>query len=94
MTEKGSYDKCSDDERDVITIGESGEGDSKLLWYGNYTIHQISTGEFDSKMVDDFDVDIEKDTSKLSYYLFTKLDQMNKTYLRIVKKDKNTEKIF
>ena len=92
LTEKGSYDKCSDDERDVITIGESGEGDSKLLWYGNYTIHQISTGEFDSEMVDDFDVDIEEDTSKLSYYLFTKLDQMNKTYLRIVKKDKNTEK--
>lgn len=25
LTEKGSYDKCSDDERDVITIGESGE---------------------------------------------------------------------
>ncbi len=87
----GSYDKADDYSRDTITTNEEGYGCTKNLYYGEYTVHQVSTGGEDTEKVADFDVIIET-PNRSEPYLYNLNNPVFKAYLRVVKKDGNTEK--
>ena len=89
LQSKGSYENCDDYERDMITTGEDGIAISKDLYYGTYIVEQISTGGEDTEMMAPFPVVIDKSGIVLDY---TISDPIFKAFLRIVKKDGNTEK--
>lgn len=89
---KNTYETCDDYERDTLVIGEDGSATSHDLYYGEYTIHQVSTGGQDTEMVADLPekvsinekTDGETQTFSMDNHLF-------KAYLKIIKKDGNTE---
>jgi LPXTG-motif cell wall-anchored protein len=87
----GSYDKADDYSRDTITTNEEGYACTKNLYYGEYTVHQVSTGGKDTEKVADFDVIIEA-PNRSEPYLYNLNNPVFKAYLRVVKKDGNTEK--
>lgn len=89
LTSKGSYDKCDDYERDTIKTDAKGYAITKDLYYGRYTVHQVDSGNVDAYLVDDFNVDVTENGKTYDYAL---KNQLFKAYLRIVKKDGNTEK--
>lgn len=94
LKEKGSYSACSDYDRDTVTTDENGSAESKELYKGVYTVHQVSTGDADTEKVADFDIEVGKNGEsdnhkKLTYYLN---NNIFKAYLRIVKKDGHTKK--
>lgn len=89
LTEKGSYDACDEYERAVIKTGDKGYGISGDLYYGNYTVHQVDTGGVDAMRVDDFPVQI-RENGQIYEYAMDNI--IFKAYLRILKKDGNTEK--
>lgn len=89
LTSKGSYGKCSDYERDTIKTDEKGYAATKDLYYGRYTVHQVDSGNVDAYLVEDFTVDVTEDGKTYDYAL---KNQEFKAYLRILKKDGNTEK--
>lgn len=53
LTRKGSYDACDEYERALIQTNENGYGVSGDLYYGEYTIHQVNSGEVDAVLVED-----------------------------------------
>ena len=59
------------------------------LYYGTYVVHQVDSGDVDAIHVDDFDVEITENGKVYTYLLNNKLF---KAYLKILKKDKQTEK--
>jgi len=75
--------------RDTIKTDENGYGVTKDLYYGEYTVHQVDSGDVDAVMVKDFDVTIDKNGKTYTYALNNNLF---KAYLRILKKDGTTEK--
>ena len=89
LTRKGSYDACDEYERAVIKTGEKGYGISGDLYYGDYTVHQVDTGGVDAMRVDDFPVKVEENGQIYEYAMD---NLIFKAYLRILKKDGNTEK--
>ena len=89
LTRKGSYDACDDYERAVIKTDKNGYGITGDLYYGDYTVHQIDTGDVDAIPVDDFPVSVAENGKTYTYPLD---DIIFKAYLRILKKDGNTEK--
>ena len=89
LTRKGSYDACDDYERAIIQTDENGYGITHDLYYGEYTVHQIDTGDVDAIPVDDFHVSVTENGKTYTYPLD---DIIFKAYLRILKKDGNTEK--
>ena len=89
LTRKGSYDACDEYERAVIKTGEKGYGISGNLYYGDYTVHQVDTGGVDAMRVDDFPVTIRENGQVYEYAMD---NLIFKAYLRILKKDGNTEK--
>ena len=89
LTRKGSYDACDEYERAVIKTGEKGYGISGNLYYGDYTVHQVDTGGVDAMLVEDFPVEIRKNGQIYEYAMD---NLIFKAYLRILKKDGNTEK--
>ncbi len=94
LKEKGSYSACSDYDRDTVTTDENGSAESKELYKGVYTVHQVSTGDADTEKVADFDIEVGKNGEtdnhkKLTYYLN---NNIFKAYLWIVKKDGHTKK--
>lgn len=89
LTRKGSFDACDEYERAVIKTGEKGYGISGDLYYGDYTVHQVDTGGVDVMRVDDFSVKVEKNGQVYEYAMD---NIIFKAYLRILKKDGNTEK--
>lgn len=89
LTRKGSYEACDEYERAVIKTGEKGYGISSDLYYGDYTVHQVDTGGVDAMRVDDFPVEI-RENGQIYEYAMDNI--IFKAYLRILKKDGNTEK--
>ena len=89
LTRKGSYDACDEYERAIIKTGDKGYGVSGDLYYGDYTVHQVDTGGMDVMRVDDFPVAIRKNEQIYEYAMD---NIIFKAYLRILKKDGNTEK--
>ncbi len=89
LTRKGSYDACDEYERSIIKTGEKGYGISGDLYFGDYTVHQVDTGGVDAMRVEDFPVKVEKDGQVYEYAMD---NLIFKAYLRILKKDGNTEK--
>lgn len=90
LTRKGSYNACDEYERALIQTNENGYGVSGDLYYGEYTIHQVNSGEVDAVLVEDItDVRITEDGD---LKLYPMNNNLFKAYLRIVKRDGNTEK--
>ena len=89
LTRKGSYDACDEYERAVIKTGEKGYGISGDLYFGDYTVHQVDTGGVDAMRVEDFPVKIRENGQVYEYAMD---NLIFKAYLRILKKDGNTEK--
>ena len=89
MLKDKTYDECDDYERDTIKTDENGYGITKDLYYGEYTVHQVDSGDVDAVMVKDFDVTIDENGKTYHYAMNNNLF---KAYLRILKKDGNTEK--
>lgn len=89
LTRKGSYDACDEYERAIIKTGDKGYGVSGDLYYGDYTVHQVDTGGMDVMRVDDFPVAIRKNEQIYEYAMD---NIIFRAYLRILKKDGNTEK--
>lgn len=89
LTSKGSYDKCDDYERATIKTDANGYGATKDMYFGKYTVHQVDSGDVDAIHVKDFNVDVTEAGKTYTYPLNNKLF---KAFLRIIKKDGNTEK--
>lgn len=89
LTKKHSYDACDEYERAIIKTDEKGYGISGNLYYGDYTVHQVDTGGVDAMRVDDFSVEIQENGQVYEYAMD---NLIFKAYLRILKKDGNTEK--
>ncbi|MBO5485028.1 MAG: hypothetical protein J5979_07450 [Lachnospiraceae bacterium] len=89
LKEKGSYEDCDEYERDTITIGIDGKATTKRLYYGEYVIHQISTGGADTEMIADTVKVIDgRQEEPVQVYI----DYPFQSYLRIIKKSGSTEK--
>ncbi len=89
LTDKKRYDACDDYERAIIKTDEKGYGISKDLYYGDYTVHQMDSGDVDAILVEDFYVKINENGKIYSYPMN---NELFKAYLKILKKDGNTEK--
>lgn len=89
LTKKGSYDACDDYERATITTDENGYAITPNLYYGEYTVHQVDSGDVDAALVDDFPLEV---TENGKTYTYPMDNLIFKAYLRILKKDGNTEK--
>lgn len=89
LTSKGSYDACDDYERATIKTDANGYAITGDLYFGKYTVHQVNSGDVDATRVDDFQVDVTEDGKIYTYPL---ANTIFKAYLRILKKDGNTEK--
>lgn len=89
LTAKKSFDNCSDYERAIIKTDEKGYAITGDLYYGDYTVHQVDSGGVDVTLVDDFPVQV---TENGKVYTFPMDNTIFKAYLRILKKDGNTEK--
>ena len=89
MLKDKEYEECDDYERDTIKTDENGYGITKDLYYGEYQVRQVDSGDVDAVMVKDFDVTIDENGKTYSYAMNNNLF---KAYLRILKKDGSTEK--
>lgn len=89
LTDKKRYDACDDYERAIIKTDKNGYGISKDLYYGDYTVHQVDSGDVDAIFVEDFYVKVNENGKTYSYPMN---NELFKAYLRILKKDDNTEK--
>lgn len=90
LKRKGSYNACDDYERAIIHTDENGYGVSGDLYYGLYQIHQVDSGETDAVLIEDIkDVEV---TENGKTYLYPMNNNLFKAYLKILKKDGNTEK--
>lgn len=89
LKSKGSFDGCDEYERDTIKTDADGYGITKDLYLGKYTVHQVDSGDVDAIHIKDFDVDVTEAGKTYSYSLNNNLF---KAFLRIIKKDGNTEK--
>lgn len=90
LSSAGSYEKAKATERDTITIGENGYGETKLLPYGMYTVHQIDGWE-GKEMIPDFQVFIAEDGKT---YSFIVNNHVFEALIQIVKKDSETGKVI
>ena len=89
LTSKGSYDACDDYERATIKTDANGYAITGDLYFGKYTVHQVDSGDVDATHVEDFQVEVTEDGKIYTYPL---ANTIFKAYLRILKKDGNTEK--
>ncbi len=89
LAKKGSYEACDDYERAIIRTDKNGYGITGDLYYGEYIVHQVDSGDVDAIAVDDFTVFVSEDGATYTYPLENLLF---KAYLRIIKMDGNTEK--
>ncbi|MDE6852885.1 MAG: prealbumin-like fold domain-containing protein, partial [Lachnospiraceae bacterium] len=88
-----SYDACDDYDRRVIVTDKYGRGTAEDLPYGEYTVHQVDTGLYDTEKVEDFFISIKEDeTQKPEGYHTVLLNNNFKAYLKIRKTDANTGK--
>ena len=88
LTSAGSYAKANDYERDLITTNSAGVATTKLLPYGNYTIHQIK-GRKDAIFMKDQYVSLQEDGVIES---ISGINNQIKKYIKVVKVDSETGK--
>ena len=84
----GSYDAAAETERDILTCGEDGTAQSKLLPYGVYIVRQLSGWEGYALDTTRHEVNISSDGETVSIQLRNKIF---KGSLTIQKVDKDTE---
>lgn len=89
LKNKGSYAQCTDYERATIKTDRNGYAVTGNLYYGTYVVHQVDSGDVDAIHVNDFEVAVTENGKVYTYPLNNKLF---KAYLKILKKDKQTEK--
>lgn len=89
LKDKESYSACTDYERATIKTDSNGYAETGNLYIGTYVVHQVDSGDVDAIHVDDFEVEVTENGKVYTYPLNNKLF---KAYLRILKKDKQTEK--
>ena len=97
LRSNGSYDKCKDDEHSTLTIDKKGSAKTaSALAYGTYVLHQTKTGAKDTEKIDDQIIEIGKDITSegLNYKVYTYLynNKPFEAYLKVVKKDGDTDK--
>lgn len=97
LKSKGNYDNCKDDEHATITIDSKGNGKTaEALAYGTYVLHQTKTGVGDTEKIDDQVIEVGKDITSegLNYKVYTYLynNKPFEAYLKVVKKDGDTDK--
>jgi len=90
LSSSGSYNGAKASERDIITIGENGYGETKLLPYGMYTVHQTEGWEGKEK-IPDFQVFISEDGKTYSFIINNRVFE---ALIQIVKKDSETGKVI
>ena len=84
----GSYKNAKETERDIIVCDEHGFGQTKMLPYGVYTVHQVS-GWDGRELMSDFEVYIAQHETTYRYLI----NNANfESYVRVVKVDAETEK--
>lgn len=84
----GSYDNAKETERDIIICDENGFGQTKMLPYGVYTVHQVSGWE-GRELMGDFEVYISQHETTYRYLI----NNANfESYVRVVKVDAETDK--
>lgn len=89
LKSKGSYEKASEYERDLLITNEKGYAISKNLYVGTYILHQTGSGDFDTIFVPDMEIEITENGEVKTYPLTNK---PFKAFLKIVKKDGDTNK--
>ncbi|MCI8364946.1 MAG: hypothetical protein HFG34_08365 [Eubacterium sp.] len=89
LKSKGSYDACDDYERDFITVGEDGNAISHKLYFGTYVVEQVSNGGEDTELIGHYETTIEQPEQTNIDVI---INELFRAYLRVVKKDGNTEK--
>ena len=97
LKSKGSYENCKDDEHATITIDKKGSSKtSSALAYGTYILHQTKTGSNDTEKINDQVIEIGKDITSENdnYKTYTYLynNKPFEAYLKVVKKDGDTNK--
>lgn len=97
LRSNGSYDKCKDDEHSTLTIDKKGSAKTaSALAYGTYVLHQTKTSAKDTEKIDDQIIEIGKDITSegLNYKTYTYLynNKPFEAYLKVVKKDGDTDK--
>lgn len=97
LRSNGSYDKCKDDEHSTLIIDKKGSAKTaSALAYGTYVLHQTKTGAKDTEKIDDQIIEIGKDITSegLNYKTYTYLynNKPFEAYLKVVKKDGDTDK--
>lgn len=84
----GSYEGANDRERDLLVTDDYGFDETKQLPYGTYTVHQTKGNE-GAQLMPEFDVVINKDGEVYRYLINNATFE---SYLKFVKKDKETGK--
>ena len=82
----GSYAEAKGTERDVIICDEHGFGQTKMLPYGVYTVHQVS-GWDGRELMEDFDVFVSQDGNTYRYLINNRNFE---SFIRVVKIDSET----
>ena len=86
----GSYKNAKETERDKLVCDKNGFAQTKEMPYGVYTVHQ-TLGWEGRELVSDFDVFISKN-EETYYYILNNRDF--ESYIKVVKKDKETGKVI
>ena len=86
----GSYDAAEETERDIIICDENGFGQTKMLPYGVYTVHQVSGWE-GRELMPDFDVSVSEHETTYRYLINNRNFE---AFVRIVKTDSTTGKVI
>ena len=90
LSASGSYASAKTTERDTIVIGDNGYGETKLLPYGLYTVHQTKGWDGKEKVAD-FQVFISEDGHT---YPFIINNRVFEALIQIVKKDAETGRVI
>lgn len=88
LSNSGSYENARAAERDIITTDGDGTGETKLLPYGFYTVHQIDGWE-GKEFVNDFQVFISENGKT---YAFILNNRVFEALVTIMKKDSESGK--
>lgn len=84
----GSYNNASDYDRDTLITNDKGYAISKKLYIGTYILHQTGTGNEDTEMIADQEVQITQD-GQIIPLMYN--NAPFSAYLRVIKKDGNTK---
>ena len=90
LKSSGSYANAKDSEKDYLVCDENGYSATKMLPYGNYGVHQTKGWE-NTEWMEDFEVNISEN-EKEYFYLIN--DAVKRSFVKIVKKDAETDNVI